>query len=321
VSRSPASRRGRLARSFREPPGDSRPQVFVSVSKPLSREIGTVLVELAELVLPELRFWFYRNDIQPGENGNRAVDNALLRCDGCICVTTRANSHAQWPVYEAGFMRGASLARGRDPIVVPVLVDADPSVIAAPLDAPQAVNLTKGGLIRLFETIGRLADCPPTRGLVRWRFDRHWTRFRRAFSNIMAGELAENNLAGLPWKYENVSRLSDASGWSGRCQFALSGDDDIPVWRLHGERVYETRDGQRGRLPEAVLWHADLVWCAGGDLFFKYRIRIGAAPVIEGFALLKIAARDKHHRPCRLEGDLVHVSPAVEVTRLTMRRD
>lgn len=291
------------------PDPTERPLILVSVSGQLSRAVGKQIAEFAREVVPdEFDVWYYSDDIRPGQNGFKAIKAALLRCVASISIHTRTNCQAPWLVWEAGFLSGKSLARGINPLILPVLVDVHPLLIAPPLDSPQAVQLSESGLRRVFETIGQLAGHGPGRTGV--RFDKNWPRLRRALMNIVPPEFATYSFTG-SWKY-------DAREWRGSCRFDVTGIElQLPTWHLRGKRQWQK---DTGRLKTPLVWRAEHVFCDEDHVAFRYTIRRCDGAMSHGFAYLIVADRDEHQRPTLLEGDLTHVSPTKEVTRLQMRR-
>lgn len=94
-------------------------EIFISWSKPKSKEFAKVTKNLLEKLLPNIKFFISEEDIHAGDYVQNTIINHIQQCDILILCFTSENKKSPWLLYEAGY------ASGLHKRVIPILFDKD----------------------------------------------------------------------------------------------------------------------------------------------------------------------------------------------------
>ncbi|MFF4288312.1 toll/interleukin-1 receptor domain-containing protein [Streptomyces sp. NPDC001633] len=157
-------------------------KVFISWSGHQSRGVATALREWFPTLFETVDFWMSEEDIKPGSRWFMSIANELECCDfGIVCVT-RENAKAEWLMFEAG----ALAKRVEQAKLVALCVDLPPADVTGPLGMFQGLPLTRGGMLRLTESINSSCDRPRNSKHLTQLFDNMWGDLRRELDKARA---------------------------------------------------------------------------------------------------------------------------------------
>jgi hypothetical protein len=119
-------------------------RVFLSWSKPRSREVAEALRDWLPLVLQRVEPWMSAADLEAGVRWGPMLSEQLETTSfGIICVTPE-NQHEPWLHFEAGAVsKKVTHPASR---VIPLGFDIDKSAMPGPLQQFQAVNADEAGI-------------------------------------------------------------------------------------------------------------------------------------------------------------------------------
>jgi hypothetical protein len=119
-------------------------KVFLSWSKPRSRQVAEALHEWLPLVLQRIEPWMSAADLEAGVRWGQLLSDQLeSTAFGIICVTPE-NQHEPWLHFEAGAVsKKVSHPSSR---VIPLGFGLDKSAMPGPLQQFQAVNADENGI-------------------------------------------------------------------------------------------------------------------------------------------------------------------------------
>lgn len=158
-------------------------EVFLSWSKPRSKEVALVLRPWLQSVVQALRPWMSETDIDRGSRGLQEIAEHLSRAEfGIICVTPE-NKDEPWLLFEAGAL-SKSVDRAR---VCPVLFDLEPHDLTGPLSQFQAARFERDDMLALVRSINETWDEQDMRlatSLLDESFEERWPRLEKALQGI-----------------------------------------------------------------------------------------------------------------------------------------
>jgi hypothetical protein len=146
-------------------------KVFISWSKPTSRQLAETLYRWLPEVIQQVQPWMSSEDIAKGQRWATEIGAKLGELgQGILCLTSD-NLKEPWLNFEAG-----ALAKALDDARVrPVLLDLQPSQITGPLAQFQATVVTdREDMSRLIASLNE--TCPASLDAARLKraFDRNW---------------------------------------------------------------------------------------------------------------------------------------------------
>jgi hypothetical protein len=115
----------------------TEPKVFLSWSRPVSREVAATLKPILETRLRGVEVFFSPTSIEPGEDPSRRLfDEGLLVSRALVVVLTKESATSAYLIWET------ATAWAREQLVIPIFVDIDPKKVPGPLTGiVQGVNL------------------------------------------------------------------------------------------------------------------------------------------------------------------------------------
>lgn len=152
---------------------DKTPQIFLSWSGELSRQIAIALQRWIDVVFESLHAWVSDTDIALGARSIKSIEESLDQSIGGLLILTVENQTSPWVNFEAGAL--SRQFESRDGRVIPLLVDATHmGQLKAPLNVFQGQMLTREGMLRvveaLFEMVGR------DKSFASSRMDAYWPK-------------------------------------------------------------------------------------------------------------------------------------------------
>ena len=148
-------------------------KVFISWSKPLSREVAQALHAWLPQVLQSVEPFVSAADIDAGRRWSATIAGELQDSNfGILCVT-RENRHEPWLNFEAG-----ALAKNlEESYVVPLLIGLSPADLDGPLSQFQAVTtLSRDGMATILTALDRLTPQPLGEERLREAVEVWWPR-------------------------------------------------------------------------------------------------------------------------------------------------
>ena len=123
--------------------------IFISWSGEKSNLLAKALREWLPAVVQAVRPYFSTDDIKKGSRWNADVTRELQEAKvGLLCVTSE-NLNAPWVMFEAGALAKSLEAS----LVVPILLDVEPSALVGPLAQFQAARLDFNDMKQVIQTI------------------------------------------------------------------------------------------------------------------------------------------------------------------------
>lgn len=132
-------------------------KVFISWSKPASRQLGEILRDWLPEVIQQVDPWMSSEDIDKGQRWATEIGAKLGELSqGILCVTAQ-NVHEPWLNFEAGALsRSLDSARVR-----PVLLDLHPSEVTGPLAQLQGTVATdRADMFKLVRSLNAACSVP-----------------------------------------------------------------------------------------------------------------------------------------------------------------
>lgn len=147
--------------------------VFISWGGERSKAVAHVLRKWLPMIVNSFKPWFSDKDIDQGARWSNEVARKLEESKVGIILTTPENMHRDWILFEAGAL--SKLGQSR---VCVLLIDLNPSDLTGPLTQFQSRALDREGLLRVLETINKVA--PENEGIsedqLKSVFDVMWPR-------------------------------------------------------------------------------------------------------------------------------------------------
>lgn len=159
-------------------------RIFVSWSGELSRKIAEVLKKWIPCIIQSVEVFFSPEDIEKGDNWDKAISAELSECKyGIICLTSD-NTNAPWVNFEAG-----AIAKTLDPKVTALMINIKPSDIRGPLARYQATKFEKGDFFQLIMSINKTLETPLEDKILGNTFEAMWSSLEMEANHII-GEFA-----------------------------------------------------------------------------------------------------------------------------------
>lgn len=95
-------------------------KIFISWSKPQSKEFAIETKKLLESITPRINAFVSEVDISAGEYVQEKIIDKIESCQKLVLCFTKENKKSPWLLFEAGY------ARGNKKTVMPLLFDNDP---------------------------------------------------------------------------------------------------------------------------------------------------------------------------------------------------
>ena len=197
---------------------DKTPQIFLSWSGELSRQIAIALQKWIHVVFESLHAWVSDTDIALGARSIKSIEESLDKSIGGLLILTVENQTSPWVNFEAGAL--SRQFESRDGRVIPLLIDATHmGQLKAPLNVFQGQMLTREGMLRvvevLFEMVGR------DKSFASSRMDAYWATLESEVERLRA------DYAG-PIPSEEPVRLNDLQDQLTRIERMLTDRPDAP---------------------------------------------------------------------------------------------
>ncbi len=162
--------------------------VILSWSKKQSQTAARVFREWLPKVLPGIKPWHSKYDI---EKGTRWFDELQKYLDGakaCIVFITPENAMSPWLYWETGAIsstKGDKKQGEQGPRIFPVLINVGTYDISdTPLSLYQASLATKDDLLLMIETLNDSLVTPLDELRLRGLFEKHWEELERQLEKI-----------------------------------------------------------------------------------------------------------------------------------------
>jgi len=120
--------------------------IIVSWSGKLSHEIAKNFAECLDLVIGRQIGVFISDDIDMGSRWREELDEKLEQCKFGILIITKDNMNSPWLNFEAGAI-SKCVSKSK---IVPILFDAEPSMLPSTFSTFQAIRYKKEDLQNLF---------------------------------------------------------------------------------------------------------------------------------------------------------------------------
>lgn len=158
-------------------------KVFISWSKPRSKQLGLILRDWIPDVIQEVDPWMSSADIDKGQRWATELANRLgENGQGLLCVTPE-NQHEPWLNYEAGAL-AKLVAEAR---VRPVLLDLGSAQVTGPLAQFQATDGCNQDDMRiLIRSLNEACAAPLDNSRLDRSFDRLWDGYLATVHGILA---------------------------------------------------------------------------------------------------------------------------------------
>lgn len=162
-------------------------KVFVSWSGDLSRKIAELLKKWIPCMIQSVEVFFSPEDIEKGDNWDRAISTQLSECKyGIICLTSE-NTNAPWVNFEAG-----AIAKTLDSKVAALMIDIKPSDLRGPLSRYQATKFEKGDFYQLILAINNTLEVSLEDKILENAFDAMWPALEIEINHIL-NQFAQKN--------------------------------------------------------------------------------------------------------------------------------
>lgn len=162
-------------------------KVFVSWSGDLSRKIAELLKKWIPCMIQSVEVFFSPEDIEKGDNWDRAISTQLSECKyGIICLTSE-NTNAPWVNFEAG-----AIAKTLDSKVAALMIDIKPSDLRGPLSRYQATKFEKGDFYQLILAINNTLKVSLEDKILENAFDAMWPALEIEINHIL-NQFAQKN--------------------------------------------------------------------------------------------------------------------------------
>jgi hypothetical protein len=165
-------------------------KVFISWSKPLSRDCAEILRNWIKCTLQASKPWMSSEDLDKGTVWFDGIGNELNDTTiGIICLT-KANKNNPWILFESG-----ALAKGlAEKRVYTLLIDLEPQDIEAPLSQFNHTAPNRDDMKRLLASINKqLGEQALEEKVLDDVFNTYWPQFDKAFQAAIANHPDDEN--------------------------------------------------------------------------------------------------------------------------------
>lgn len=157
-------------------------EVFISWSKPRSKEIANALRDWLPLVLQYVCPFVSDKDISAGERWAQAIAGKLQEANfGIICITPE-NITSEWILFEAGAL-SKSMTDGK---VIPLLFGLELSDLSGPLSQFQAQKADEAGIFEIVKAINSISEKPVPDTIINRLVPSLWANLRDRLVEISA---------------------------------------------------------------------------------------------------------------------------------------
>lgn len=157
-------------------------KIFLSWSGSTSHNVGLILRDWFQLVLPYVKPYVSSEDIDKGAKWLPDIVNELQSSYYGIILLTKDNINAPWLIFEAGVLT-KSVERSR---VSPLLFDLKPTDFSGPLTQFQCTQVDYADFRKLVNGINNAAD--PTERIAQENlnriFDKWWGDLEQGFAKL-----------------------------------------------------------------------------------------------------------------------------------------
>jgi hypothetical protein len=237
-------------------------KVFISWSKPASRQLGSVLREWLPEVIQSIDPWMSSEDIEKGQRWASEIGAKLGElAQGILCITPD-NVKEPWLNFEAG-----ALAKSLDDSRVrPILLGLQTSAVTGPLAQFQATLATdREDMYRLVTSLNESAASPLDSVRLQRAFDRNWAEFETKLNSISTKTAPAAKTEKLRGTDDMVSELLDRMRELQRSVVSISNSSGLPriAWP-QDSTGYELKPGETVSVngEEAVIEDMDRVGTA-----------------------------------------------------------
>lgn len=163
-------------------------RVFISWSKPASRQLASALREWLPDVIQQVKPWMSQEDVPKGERWLAEIAAQLDEVNhGIVCVTSE-NVTEPWLNFEAG-----ALAKSLETSQLwTLLLDLSPTDFTGPLTTFQATSVTdEHDMFRFLQSLNSACLEPLKEERLRKAFERTWPDFAAKLQHLSPGEHSE----------------------------------------------------------------------------------------------------------------------------------
>ncbi|WP_158553241.1 toll/interleukin-1 receptor domain-containing protein [Mesorhizobium denitrificans] len=178
-------------------------KVFVSWSGDSSQAVAKLLHNWLPNVLQTVRVFVSSKDIKGGERWYPRLAEELESTNFGIVIVTRSNKEAPWIQFEAG-----ALSKHVEGRVVPLLCQMKVIELTGnPLQAFQAAEVSKDGILSLVRTLNGELPSPLLQQNLEETFEVWWPKFEVTYAKI---EFSEHEVMAEPTPAERMERIERA---------------------------------------------------------------------------------------------------------------
>jgi hypothetical protein len=157
-------------------------EIFVSWSRPSSRQAAEAFKDWLPEALPGVKPWMSSEDITKGTSWFKAISDQLSRSRACLICITPENVNSSWLYYEAG----ATAHAIPEALICPYLIEVKPSALSGtPLGSYQVTIFDKEDTWRLVRSLHSKLDTAHDEGLLRKAFDRSWPSLQKKLAKVV----------------------------------------------------------------------------------------------------------------------------------------
>jgi hypothetical protein len=217
-------------------------KVFISWSKPMSRQLALALRDWLPEVIQSIEPWMSSEDIDKGQRWAAEIGAKLGGLgQGVLCITAE-NMREPWLNFEAG-----ALAKSLDDSRVrPLLLGVQPSDVTGPLAQFQAtVANDRDDMLKFVTSLNEACASPLNPVRLQRAFERNWDEFEPKLSVISATPTQSKPTEKVRGTEEMVSELLDRMRDLQRSLTHFPEDKDLPriAWP-QDKNGYELKPGE-----------------------------------------------------------------------------
>lgn len=150
-------------------------KVFISWSRPETKQFALFLAEWLQLVIQSVKPWMSERDVAKGTRSMAELGKELEGAQFGIVVLTAANQDSAWINFEAGAISKST----DDSKVVPLLLDLRKAEVVGPLSQFQAVDASsREDVFQLVSALNAALPEPLPENRLRRFFDNEWSSFQ-----------------------------------------------------------------------------------------------------------------------------------------------
>lgn len=213
--------------------------VLISWSGKQSRHVALALHVWLPKVIPTIRPWMSKLDIDKGSRWSNELQEYLTHAKGCIVCLTPENVSSPWVYWETG-----AISSTQEHPICPLLIGISPEDIKhGPLSQYQCTHDEKDDVLLLVTTLNQRLDNPEDEDRLRGLFEKNWHELQKALSDVVR--------MGIP---KNVLGLLDGLDGA-RAMFTRRWDTDKRAegWELIKQLVNDTHSKVEKLVAEAAV--------------------------------------------------------------------